>query len=129
MEELHIACENGYFGTVKTLIEQGVPINSPDEDLGYTPLHYAVRSNRLDVAEYLLSKGADVNAHNEKRIVGTPLRESASNCSYEMAKLLIDNGADPSLPGGMNLSALDIAKERKREEGQRVYNLMLTVSK
>ena len=91
----------------------------------YTPLHYAVMGGRLEVVRYLLSVGADVNVHEEGKIGETPLGCVAANCSYEMAELLVKVGANPTIPGWMQLTALDRARDRKKEEGRRVYALLL----
>jgi hypothetical protein len=76
----------------------------------------------------LLEAGADVNAHEEARIGNTPLRNVAGECSLAVATLLVDAGADPRIPGWMQLTALRKAEDRKDEEGQRVYALLKTVS-
>ena len=95
------------------------------DDLNYTPLHYAVKHDHHDMVSLLLTYGADVNAHNESRIGNTSIREMASNCSLAMAKLLLDAGADPTIRGWMQLNALDVAKDRKRGDGPKVYKLLL----
>jgi hypothetical protein len=41
-----------------------------------------------------------------------------------MAKMLLDAGADPTIRGWMQLNALDIAKDRKRGDGPKVYELL-----
>jgi ankyrin repeat protein len=75
-------------------------------------------------ATLLLAHGADVNAHNEDDIGETPLGLVAASCSYEMAKILIDGGADPRIPGWMGNTALTRASERKRPEGRLVHELL-----
>lgn len=53
----------------------------------------------------LLAVGADVKPMMS--VIGnTPLREVAANCSYEVAKILIEAGADPTIPGWMQITAL-----------------------
>ena len=42
-----------------------------------------------------------------------------------MAQLLVDSGADPTIPGWMQLSALDKAHGRKRGDGPTVYELLV----
>ena len=121
-EQLHNAAQDGDLEKVRTLTTAGYPVNAFD-DLSFTPLHYAVRGEHLEVAKYLLSVGADVNAHEEAKIGNTPLREIADNCSFEMAKLLIEAGADPTIPGWMQLTALHKAKARQKADGRRVYEL------
>ena len=41
------------------------PVNAWDNEIG-TPLHWAANAGRIDVVERLLSKGADVNAKDDK---------------------------------------------------------------
>ena len=65
-----------------------------------------------------------MNAHDEARIGNTPLREVAGRCSYEVAKLLVDAGADPRIPGWMQITALDESARRKEPEGVRVHELL-----
>jgi ankyrin repeat protein len=124
-ERLHFAAEEGDLQQVKALVESGYDINAFDESLSYTPLHYAVKSGNIMMVKYLLSMGAEVNAHEEKRIGETPLGAVASNCSYEMAEVLINAGANPTIPGWMQLTALDRARGRQTEEGRRIYSLLL----
>ena len=123
-EQLHEAAAQGDLAKVKELAEKGADINAFDEDLSRTPLHYAVIAGHRDVAAYLLSVGADVNAHEEAKIGETPLGTVAATCSYEMAELLINAGANPTIPGWMGRTPLDRAQERKKPEGQRVYTLL-----
>jgi ankyrin repeat protein len=94
------------------------------DDLGNTPLHHAVKKEHLDVAQFLLEHGANVDARHEPTIGSTPLREVADRCSLRMARLLVDAGANPATPGWMGLSALDKAAVRKRAEGPQVYQLL-----
>lgn len=71
----------------------------------------------------------DVNAHEEEKIGETPLGQVAAQCSYEMAELLVNAGADPTIPGWMQVAALDHARNRKKEEGKRVYKLLHAIAK
>lgn len=79
--------------------------------------------------KYLLAAGADVNAHIPQTVGDTPLGAIACSCSFVVAKILTDAGADPTIPGWMQLTALDRAKDRNRDEGDRVYALLLDVAK
>jgi len=128
-EKLHSAAQEGDLAEVNRLVEEGYDVNAFDDDLPLTPLHYAVREGHLEVAGYLLSVGADVNAHDESRIGETPLGEVAGNCSFEIASLLIQHGANPSIPGGMQRTALHRAKLRKKPEGKKVYELLRRASR
>jgi hypothetical protein len=48
----------------------------------------------------------------------------ADSCSFEVAKVLIDAGADPTIPGWMQITALHQARERKQPEGLLVCQLL-----
>lgn len=128
-EQLHFAAGDGDLDRVKELVAQGYDVNRFDEDLCLTPLHHAVRGEYSEVSRFLLENGADVNAHDEKQIGNTPLGDVAATCSYQMAELLVLSGADPTIPGWMRLTALDRAKERKDDEGRKVYELLKRTAK
>ena len=55
---------NNFLNTVKYLVEeQGADVNLPDS-WGYAPLHFAAVRGDNELIQYLVSKGADVNAVN-----------------------------------------------------------------
>lgn len=128
-EQLHFASQDGDVNRIKELVARGWPVNAFDVDLGKTPLHYAVENERYEAAEFLIRAGADVNAHDERVIGDTPLGTVAGNCSLRMARLLVDAGADPTIPGWMQLTALDQARRRQRGDGPRVYEVLLAAAK
>ena len=115
-EKLHRAAEAGNLTAVQALVADGLAVSAFDE-LGKTPLHHAVLGEHFAVVDYLLRRGADINAQDERVIGDTPLGEAARTCSLRMAMLLAAAGADPTARGWMQLSALDRARERKRMEG------------
>lgn len=127
-ERLHRAANAGDAVLVRQLLDSGSPVNAFDE-LGKTPLHYAVLGEHFAVVELLLRSGADINAHDERVISNTPLGEASRTCSLRMARLLVESGADPMICGWMQLNALDRAEQRWREdgtgsEGQAIYYLL-----
>ena len=123
-EQLHFAAQDGELGRVENLIAAGYDVNAFDEGMRYTPLHYAVKGEFFAVTRYLISCGANVNAHDEARIGETPLGAASPECSFEMAELLIEAGADPSITGWMGITAVHRAKDRKDNDGQRVFDLL-----
>jgi ankyrin repeat protein len=126
--ELHFAAGKGDLSRVKQLVESGHNIKEFDE-IGYTPLHHAAKGEFFALTTYLLSVGADIDVHDEEHIGETPLGAVAASCSYEMAKLLVDAGANPTIAGWMGLTALYHAKERKKPEGKKVYGLLVDIAK
>ena len=59
---------------------------------GFTLLHYAAKENRVEVIEYLVSSGCDINAADDDK--QTPLHKSVMFGHTESVKLLIDKGAN-----------------------------------
>ena len=60
---------------------------------GLSALHCAVISNVPDIAEYLIKKGADINARDN--FGNPPLMRAGLNVN--MIKMLLDHGADCTL--------------------------------
>ena len=67
-------------------------------DDGWTPLHYAVGNGHKEIAELLISKGADVNAKDKIR--GNPLHYAVAYDYKEISVLLIAKGADVNAKDG-----------------------------
>ena len=125
--DLHFAAQDGDMTRVRQLLADGRSPNAFDE-ISKTPLHYAAECGHVEIMRVLLEAGADVNACEEARIGNTPLREVADECSLAVATFLVDSGADPRIPGWMQLTALHMAEKRKDQEGQRVYALLKSVA-
>ncbi len=74
-------------------------INTPSKRVttsGLLPLHQAVRSDRYEIAKWLIAKGADVNAREHGQNGNTPLFEAISCGNSPMVKLLLENNANPN---------------------------------
>lgn len=123
-DALHLAAQAGDRARVEALLSGGADVNRFD-DLGKSPLEYAAMEEHLDVVRLLLAHGADVNAHDESQAGDTALGAVAGSCSLELARLLLEAGADPTIRGHMQLNALDRAEPRKRRDGPQVYALLL----
>lgn len=128
-EQLHFAAGDGDLAAVQTLLADGWDVNAFDEDLAMTPLHYAAAGGHVDVVRVLIANGADVNAIDDSTGGDTPLGHVAQECSFEMAKALLGAGANPLIPGMMQLTPLQLAERRKRPAGRKVYELMLAVAR
>jgi hypothetical protein len=87
------AARMGELEQVMKLVVQGHSVNHEAGD-GETPLSGAAQGKRLEVARFLLGKGADVN-HQSHLGGETPLMDAAKSGNVEMVKLLLERGADP----------------------------------
>ena len=67
------------------LIEKGAKINVQD-NMGRTPLHFAVQRNNLFATEFLIKNGADLNIKNNKN--NTALDDALMYGNENIAKLL-----------------------------------------
>jgi len=90
-EALNIAVRTGKFDEVKRLIASGTSVDSRDA-LGSTPLLEAAWTGEAEIAEFLISQGADVNGHHGES-GATPLQYAVLTGRTKMTKLLLDAGA------------------------------------
>lgn len=89
------AARAGNWERVRALVAGGLngeDVNGSDSD-GTRPLHWAVRADELEVADLLLTAGADATARN--RLGLTALYLAAANGNGPMIRRLLDHGADP----------------------------------
>ncbi|XP_069358587.1 ankyrin repeat domain-containing protein 27-like [Maniola hyperantus] len=113
---LHYAASRGHQNALLLLLHSGGSINKENIDKN-TPLHLAVNNGHLNCVKALIyfaehgRKKLKINCTNE--IGNTPLH-LASKWGYEgIAKLLIENGAEPSLQNRYSKSAFDYAHNLK----------------
>jgi hypothetical protein len=71
---------------------------------GDSPLHTAVQCSAIDKAEFLLTRGADVNARANEGT--TPLHLAVHDADLPMMSLLLRHGADVNLTDDYDKSAL-----------------------
>jgi ankyrin repeat protein len=81
---------------VKLLIDAGADPNQ-SEDEGWTTLHFAVESGDLEIVQFLIDNGADMEATNVR---DTPLMMAVRLGNAEVVKKLLANGCSPSLGHG-----------------------------
>lgn len=137
MSGLHLAIENGHYDLAVMLLEEGADPN--DQRCGFTPLHNITwvrkpprgdnvdgapppigsgKRTSLQLIRALVEHGADVNAQLKKGKSGrgkmnhkgaTPFLFAARRNDLPMMKLLLELGADWTLPNADNCTALLVA--------------------
>lgn len=80
-------------------VDEGILIGTPIE--GVTLLHLAVEYRDVEIAEWLLAYGADINAKADRDAEGlgghTPLFHVVGYSSDEITRLLLERGADSTI--------------------------------
>jgi hypothetical protein len=92
--------------TKKLLAEQTGSINTPRPQEGSTLLSTAALYGRVDIAKYLIERGADVNAVN--RDGNTPLHVAAFLCRTEIVQLLLEKGGSVSKKNMRGETPIDV---------------------
>ncbi|KAL9091410.1 MAG: hypothetical protein Q9165_004796 [Trypethelium subeluteriae] len=109
-EILKAAAENN-LDLLRDLIERGADVDSRIAQAGNrTALHEAAMHNCLEVAEYLVTKGAKKEARSKTK--ATPLHEAASAGSNDVANLLILTGAPLEAKNSEDETPLSVASKR-----------------
>lgn len=87
---LALAAWRGNLPVVKWLLERGARINAPRRQ--WSALHYAVFAGHGELADYLIEKGADIDAQstNGSSVLMMAIYEGRE----ELARKLIEKGAD-----------------------------------
>ncbi|MBC8185256.1 ankyrin repeat domain-containing protein [candidate division KSB1 bacterium] len=103
-KKLHEAIKSVDLKTVSEIINKKPSIISETNELGWTPIHIVSAQGigtvpeHTEITRLLISKGADVNSIDLTEF--TPLHLIAAHGSkeaLEVAKLLLENGADPNI--------------------------------
>ena len=107
---LMLAAINNQLDLAKVLIERGADVNRP----GWSPLHYAATRGHRDMMRLLLDHDAYIDSESANGT--TPLMMAAYNAPPLAVKLLLEEGADPTLVNHDNASALDFALSKERKQ-------------
>eukprot|EP00096_Caligus_rogercresseyi_P005182 TRINITY_DN2017_c1_g2_i1.p1 TRINITY_DN2017_c1_g2~~TRINITY_DN2017_c1_g2_i1.p1 ORF type:complete len:154 (-),score=34.20 TRINITY_DN2017_c1_g2_i1:471-932(-) len=110
---LFAAAWRGEEADVRSIVDSGVlSINISDSN-DVTALRFAAQYGHLEIAKYLLSKGADPNLRAKDGL--DPLLSAVGEGNKDMVQLLLEHGA---LPNSRNkfTNALLLAEERGHTE-------------
>jgi glyoxylase-like metal-dependent hydrolase (beta-lactamase superfamily II)/tetratricopeptide (TPR) repeat protein len=106
--EILDAVKAGDLAKVKALVEKDPKIVNERLPNGTTVLFAAVANRRLEITEYLISKGAEVNIQNNFH--STPLDLACANgAPLELVKLLVEKGADVNAVAKYSGKPMDLA--------------------
>ena len=126
---VHEAAALGRTERLLTLLDEDPARANAFGDDGFHPLGLACFFGHVDAARLLLERGADVNALSRNEHIQTAaIHASAASegkgelVRYELAKLVLEHGADPNLPQGGGFRAIDAARQNGDE---RVEQLLL----
>ena len=89
-KELFQACKSGSIKNVRDLVAQGACINAINEDS--TPLHAASYNGYLNIVEFLIKRGAGIEAEDINQY--TALHFACQEGHYAVAKKLIETKAN-----------------------------------
>ena len=87
---------------------------------GFHPLGLACYFGHLDVAEYLVKAGANVNSKSNNRLKVAPIQSAAAGRHRKIVKLLLEHGADPNIREQGGNTPLHAAAENGDEETIRI---------
>jgi len=102
------------------LLEQDASRANAFGDDGFHPLGLACFFGHVDAARVLLAHGADANLLSRNEHIQTAAIHAAAASNqeasdeatrYELVKLVLEHGADPNLPQGGGLRAIDAARQ------------------
>ncbi|KAF3386291.1 Ankyrin-2 [Penicillium rolfsii] len=104
----------GYRKTCCFLVDRGAAINIPAGQYYGTALQEAIKYNHVEVADFILEHGADVNSLPALDGGVTALQAASINGMLEMTIRLLECGADVSAPAAPEngRTAIDGAAER-----------------
>ena len=102
---LMMAAFDGNLPFVRILVlDKKAAVNKP----GWAPIHYAATNGHLQIVEFLMANGAQVNALSPSET--TPLMMAIGSGNELLIKYLLDNGADLSMRNHEGYTAIDIAQ-------------------
>jgi len=116
--DIFAAATLGDVERVKVLLASECNVACRTNAAGLTPLHWAAINGRVEIAEMLLAKGADVNATDQDGY--TPLHLSAADDQAQLAFVLLGYNADVEARTRAGETALERARTHSRGDVARL---------
>ena len=108
---IHQLAMGGHLNRVRTLLNQGVSVNSREMN-DCTPLHWAAVAGQLNMVRLLLERGANVNART--RLNETPLHAAAEFGHLNIVRELLQHGANINARNHAGMTPADSAEIQER---------------
>jgi serine/threonine-protein phosphatase 6 regulatory ankyrin repeat subunit B len=103
--------------SIHSLLYTGAGHLSENLSKGFTPLLYAVRFGQIEISEYLIDSGADIDTTDS--MGGSALMKASYYNNYVLLELLLENGANPNLQNENGKTALmKLIENGKHEKAQ-----------
>lgn len=123
---LDYAARHGNIEAAKLILAKAVSLGIKDEII-YSALHWAVISDQVEMAKYLLDQGANIEGNDD--LGGySPLMETSL---LEMVELLVKRGANVNATNKFNYTPLHkavfnfVEDKRKEKDCVKILNLLL----
>jgi ankyrin repeat protein len=117
------AAATGNNEKIKSLLNEGVNVNTADPRDGETALMAASTSKHVDTVKLLLKKGANINRkanHGE-----SALRFATTHNQVDIVKVLLKNGAKPNIKDAIGETPLMLAAQNAGPNGTQIVKLLL----
>jgi ankyrin repeat protein len=110
--DLSLAIRQGNLAAVRSIVEKNPTLVTSADGSGFTPLHIAATAGRVDIIEFLLGRGADLEA----RTPGgqTPLFQTVPLVSQQAFVYLLEKGATLNARDGQGRGILQFALSWRR---------------
>ena len=121
--ELNIfeAAATGQTDRVRTLIQEDPALVNSYAPDGFAPLSLAVFFGHPETVDALLAAGAEVNAPSRETMKLTPLASAMATAQNEIARTLIQHGANVNAKGESDLTPLHTAAARGNIEAATLF--------
>jgi ankyrin repeat protein len=106
------ACADGDLPLAGALIRRGASVNAQDRG-GWTALHFAAQEYRPELVHLLVQSGADLSLRDENGNSPLWVAVMHSRGRTEVARLLLEHGADPDQANNYGVSARAIASSNE----------------
>ena len=100
--------KHGDLEMVKAFLDSGFDVNAAESgDFGSSLLHNAIRYGQMEVFNYLIDHGANIDFVDA--VGWTPLMEAIIDSKPEFGKILVEKGADQSIANARGANAKILA--------------------